>query len=81
MASTRGRCAAAALRESMIWSKCHWGSDWRTGSTHLLAEDHLAVNDGGGLAIARPQVETDAASVEVAAQRHRGGALRRQLIG
>ena len=36
---------------------------------HFFAEDHFAVDDGGAFAIARAQVETDAAAVQVAAQR------------
>jgi len=36
---------------------------------HLLAENHLAIDHGGAFAIARAQIETDTAAVQMAAQR------------
>ena len=42
---------------------------------HLVAEDHLAIDDGGALAVAGAQVEADAAAIQVAAQRRGGFAL------
>ena len=80
MASTRGRWAAARRRESMTWSMCHCGSDWlHRVPEDLLAEHDLAVDHGGGLAVAGAEIEADPAAVEVAAQRDRGLALGREL--
>ena len=45
----------------------------------LLAEHHLAVDHGGGLAIARTEVEADPAAIEMAAQGDGGLALGREL--
>ena len=56
----------------------------RVGLVHrvpedLLAEHDLAVDHGGGLAVAGTEVEADPAAVEVAAQRDGGLALGREL--
>ena len=42
---------------------------------HFLAEDHFAVDDGRGLAVARAQIEADAAAFEMPAERGDGFAL------
>ena len=44
----------------------------------FLAENHLAVHDGRHLAVAAPEVEADAAAVQVPAQRSGAAPLRRQ---
>ena len=73
MASTRGRCSAARLSESMIWSKCHCGSVCGTGFQIISSEKTaLPSSDGRGFAVAGAEIEADAAAVPMASQR-RGG--------
>jgi hypothetical protein len=45
---------------------------------HLIAEDHLAIGDGGALAVAGAQVEADAAAIQVAAERRGGSPVPRE---
>ncbi len=47
---------------------------------NLIAEDDLAIDDGGAFAVAGAQVEADAAAFQVAAQRRGGFALVRAGI-
>ena len=47
----------------------------------LVGIDHLAVDDGGHLAVAPAGVETDAAAVEMAARGARAALLRRRIRG
>ena len=81
MASTRGRCAAARRSESWMPSKWYCGSACALGfHGRLVAEDHLAVDDRGALAVAGAEVEADAAAVQVPAERRGGLALLRSGV-
>ena len=82
MASTRGRWAAARAQRLLDAAQVVLGIALRVGiPLHLLAPHHLAVDHRRRLAVAAPQVEADAAAVEVPAQRGGAGALGRQLAG